>query len=185
MGFPTDDGNLVADWPFPVFINNSATLVVSPANKQGWNKSTSAGCMPPTHSLRIRRECVYSNPIAACNAASGIIYIYCCCMFYLNIWQWCADVSEVGKAKCLLECVPRAGKLHMEKGEEGVMKKKREKYPKSFQKYSWWAITSCTGTFSGLEWVLANDVWMTQQTTTTTCQIWLQEMPQDEAPTKR
>lgn len=34
MTFPTDAGNLVADWPLPVFINNPATLKVSPANEE-------------------------------------------------------------------------------------------------------------------------------------------------------
>lgn len=34
MSFPRDAGNLVADWPFPVFINNTATLKVSPVNKE-------------------------------------------------------------------------------------------------------------------------------------------------------
>lgn len=34
MTFPTDAGNLVADWPLSVFINNPATLKVSPANEE-------------------------------------------------------------------------------------------------------------------------------------------------------
>lgn len=41
-----------------------------------------------------------------------------------------ADVSEVGTAKCLLECVPRAGKLHMEKGGKRQKRKMSKTFPK-------------------------------------------------------
>lgn len=89
-------------------------------------KSTSAGRRQPTHSL---------SPTAACNPTSGIIYIYCSCMFYLNIWQWWSSPRWGGN--CFVNHIcsqlfawvcPKGGKVSLRnRGEKSVIYNKREK----------------------------------------------------------
>lgn len=90
-------------------------------------KSTSAGWTQPTHSL---------SPTATCNPTSGIIYTYCGCMFYLNIWQWWSSPGWGGNCFVNHICCqlfgwvcPKSGKVAFTKrGEKKCnLLKKREK----------------------------------------------------------
>lgn len=178
MSFPTDAGNLVADWPFPVFINNSATLKVSPANKQEGKKSTSAGCMQPTHTLRIQLECVNLNPLAACNAASGIIYIYCCCMFYLNIWHWCCRLQWGGNCQVFAWVCPKRGKVAnlKKKGRKSDLLQKKRKMSKRLPEVQ---LVSSDILYGNIFWPCVGvSSWCMNDTADHHNHLWLQEMPQ-------
>lgn len=94
-------------------------------------KSTLAGRAQPTHS-----------PTAARNPTPGIIYRYCSCMFYSNIWQRWSSPPWGGN--CFVNHV--CSQLFAQVGPKGVAfrksvisNKRGERCPKS----SWRALTSC------------------------------------------
>lgn len=77
MSFPTDAGNLVADWPFQVFTNKPVSLTVSlvVSNEEEHNIGPQRDAQNPrTASGYIYTECVNVIPSAACNHTSAIIY---------------------------------------------------------------------------------------------------------------
>lgn len=97
--------------------------------------------------------------------------MHCCCVLYLNIWEWWSsprwDGNFFGNHICSQVFAWRRQLHFLCVYVCGFYAGKEKKCPKSIPECSWTDFISCTGKFSGLVWVWGSDTSMTEQTTTT------------------